>query len=710
MMPTERSDSREADVVARPPGPTSIVGPCAIAFLASASVMIVELLAFRFVSRYLGNSIYTVTAIIGVVLGGLAIGNYVGGFLADRFRLGRTLSLFFVLSSAGCFAVPVINRLVGEWSALAALNWPQHIAVHVILTFSLPSLLLGTIGPIVAKMALERTVHVGRTVGSVYACGALGSIVGTFACGFFLIPNFGNHAVIQCVGGMLALLALICGARDWLPRGWAGASIFLLALGLAPWPWARTFGADWGLRENITPHVLFDADSEYGHVRIEESSETPGLRTMILDKLEHSYLDVNRPDDFHYEYEQVFSSITNLVAGQRDAIRALALGGGGYTFPRHILRHWPRSDVDVAEIDPVVTQAAMAAFELTPDPRIKIVHLDARQHLVDLLRRKNAGEPIAPFDIAFLDSFNDFNVPFHLTTKECDEMVYSLLSDDGVYLTVLIDVLEVGDFLGSMLKTLGQTFAHCECIYAGEKDEPFNASARNTFVVVASKKDLRLERLVPARVAAHRLTRRQLDDLIHRPNALVLTDDYAPVESLLLNVVKRMSKDRPWKADALKFYNLGNSESAQGHYADAIVAYRRALELEPAFHLAYINLSLAQIELKQYQAAITSLQKAAEVRPDLPNPLIDLGGVYMLLHDYEKAVEIYERAIRINPDYANSYNALGMALGNLGRLEEARSAFRRALDLHPDFAEARENLNRVDGALRPSPSTRPSSN
>lgn len=710
MTPTKRSDAAETDRVALPAGSTSIFGPCALAFLASASVMIVELLAFRFVSRFLGNSIYTVTAIIGVVLGGLAIGNYVGGFLADRFRLGRTLSLFFVLSSAGCFAVPVINRLVGEWSALAALNWPRHIAIHVVLTFSLPSLLLGTIGPIVAKMALERTVHVGRTVGSVYACGALGSIVGTFACGFYLIPNFGNHAVIQSVGGMLALLALICGARDWLPYGWAGASIILLALGLAPWPWARTFGAEWGLRENITPKVLFDADSEYGHVRVEESNETPGLRTMILDKLEHSYIDVNRPDDFYYEYEQVFSSITYLVAGRRDGIHALVLGGGGYTFPRHILRHWPKSYVDVVEIDPVVTEAAMATFGLTPDPRIHIVHLDARQHLVDLLRRKGAGEAIAPFDIAYLDSFDDFNVPFHLTTKECDEMVHSLLSDDGVYLTVLIDVLDVGDFLGSMLKTLGETFAYCDCFYAGERDKPFRASARNTFVIVASKKALHFERLEPARIAAHRLTRRQLDDLIHRPNALVLTDDYAPVESLLLPVVRSIGNELRWKADALKFYNLGNAESAQGRFADAIVAYRRALDSEPAFHLAYINMSLAQIKLKQFQGAIASLKTASEIRPDLPSPLIDLGGVYMLLHDYEMAASTYKLAVTVGPDYPNSYNALGMALANLGRLDDARNAFRRALDLNPEFAEARENLARVEQALRQSPASRPASN
>ena len=98
------------------PPPRSSPGlwvPCATAFIASACVMIVELLAFRLVSRYLGNSNYTTTAIIGVVLGGLALGNYIGGRIADRFGSVSALATLFVLASAGCFAIPVINALIG---------------------------------------------------------------------------------------------------------------------------------------------------------------------------------------------------------------------------------------------------------------------------------------------------------------------------------------------------------------------------------------------------------------------------------------------------------------------------------------------------------------------------------------------------------------------------------------------------------------------
>lgn len=677
-----------------------------MAFIAGGSVMILELLAFRLIARHLGSSNYTVTAIIGVVLGGLAAGNFLGGYLADRFRLGRLLSLLFVLSSAACFAVPVVNHLVGEWTALFYLSWPKRIAAHVTLTFLVPSVVLGTIGPVVAKMALLRSIHVGRTVGSVYALGALGSIVGTFACGFLLIPNFGNHAVIQCLGGLLAGMAIVSGTREWLPYGWGGAAIVLMAIGLAPWPWARTVGADWGMRESITPLVLFDADSEYGHVRVEQSHEVPGLRLMILDKLDHSYVNLHRPEDLLYSYERVYSAITDHVAGSRDAVRALILGGGGYTHPRHILRRRPHSFVEVAEIDPVVTEAAMVAFGLTPDPRMKIVHLDARQHLADLLRRK----PVPRFDFVFLDAVNDFNVPFHLTTLECQRMIDSLLTPDGVFLMTLIDVMEVGGFLGSTLKTLRETFPYCECFCAGVRGGVLNPSGRYTFVIASSKKDWQLNRLaLAADLEALRLTDEQKNDLIGRPEAIVLTDDHAPVEHLLLGVVQRMGQGRAVHEAAMKYHQRGNALASLGRPAEAIEAYQKALELEPSHYDAHMGIGLAAKELRRFDEAIAAFETASRLRPEMPSPVINLGGIHMLRHDYASAVAAYERAVTIDSSYAPSHNALGMALANLGRLDDARAAFRKALELNSSYEEARSNLARVEAAMKGSPASAPSS-
>src|SRR3989339_2021969 len=60
--------------------------PHAIIFFSSAFIMVVELVAGRLIARHLGSSIYTWTSVIGVILAGISIGNYLGGWLADQRR------------------------------------------------------------------------------------------------------------------------------------------------------------------------------------------------------------------------------------------------------------------------------------------------------------------------------------------------------------------------------------------------------------------------------------------------------------------------------------------------------------------------------------------------------------------------------------------------------------------------------------------------
>ena len=53
----------------------------AIAFTSSFCVMVIELVASRILAPYIGVSLYTWTSIIGVILTGIAIGNYIGCLL-----------------------------------------------------------------------------------------------------------------------------------------------------------------------------------------------------------------------------------------------------------------------------------------------------------------------------------------------------------------------------------------------------------------------------------------------------------------------------------------------------------------------------------------------------------------------------------------------------------------------------------------------------
>jgi MFS family permease len=182
--------------------------PCLIALTAGLCIMTVELLAGNVVAGVLGASLYTWTAVIGVIMAGLALGNYLGGWTADRFEARRSLGVVFLLSALACATIIALNARVGG----ALDDWdigPPRIAAHVSLVFILPGTLLGFVTPLVVKMALDQGRARGRTVGAVYAANAAGSIAGTFLTGFVLIPALPTSRTIWAISAILALLGLL---------------------------------------------------------------------------------------------------------------------------------------------------------------------------------------------------------------------------------------------------------------------------------------------------------------------------------------------------------------------------------------------------------------------------------------------------------------------------------------------------------------------
>jgi len=82
---TETSPDGRLDPLAVSPLPqTRLWRPNLIVFLSSACIMIIELVAGRIIAPYVGVSLYTWTSVIGVVLAGISLGNFLGGEIADR--------------------------------------------------------------------------------------------------------------------------------------------------------------------------------------------------------------------------------------------------------------------------------------------------------------------------------------------------------------------------------------------------------------------------------------------------------------------------------------------------------------------------------------------------------------------------------------------------------------------------------------------------
>lgn len=328
----------------------------ALVFLTSICVMTLELTASRLIAKTVGSSLYTWTSVIGVVLAGITLGNFLGGWLADRFDRGRALAWMYLCGSVSCASVLWLDQIVSPMSRPTIFSWPTWVLTVVAAMFLLPSLALGTISPLVASMALSRSSRLGSTVGNVYAWGALGSIIGTFLTGFYLMDVWGTRTIIGMTAATLGILAavvagsprlfrtaVVCG---WLQLlGWtvlaatctqqAAASTAETVGTLFTATQSRQqaeatrlrweqFGRSLGTKLHELGLVLqlrddrigaYYDESHYSTIMVTDGEhQGRPVKHLRLDKLIHSYYDPANPTTLHYEYEQVYAAVTKRTA------------------------------------------------------------------------------------------------------------------------------------------------------------------------------------------------------------------------------------------------------------------------------------------------------------------------------------------------------------------------------------------------------------
>lgn len=360
-VPKMSSNGPRTSSRSKPRSTGTLVGFNALVFVTSICVMTLELTASRLIAKHVGSSLYTWTSVIGVVLAGITLGNWLGGWMADRYDRGRALAWTYVLASIACGSVLWLDQLIGTIARPESLSWPTWVLTVVGGMFLLPALALGTTSPLVASMALQRSSKTGSTVGNVYAWGALGSIVGTFLTGFYLIDVWGTRSIVGMTAVTLAILAVMVAAGrrafqtavvlGWIQLlGWtilfatasdhAFASLgqtvaFCVNLGktdanatVRRMHWSE-FGNQIGekLRElglilRLRDDALGDYHDESNYSDINVSNNVVDgkeVKSLRLDKLIHSYYDPADPTALHYEYEKVYAAVTKKVASPSGA-------------------------------------------------------------------------------------------------------------------------------------------------------------------------------------------------------------------------------------------------------------------------------------------------------------------------------------------------------------------------------------------------------
>lgn len=523
-----------------------------VVFIASFCTLVIELVAGRIMAPYVGVSLYTWTSIIGVVLAGISIGAYLGGRIADRYPRSSTLGWLLFLSGLGAFSISPLTNLIGGAQFQTSLM--TRILLITTIIFFVPSCLLGMISPVVVKLTLNNLEKTGNVVGKIYAFSTLGSILGTFATGFYLISWMGTRYILLTMGIILIISALIFGGFFRSKKTLALFFLFLFLFALLPLVGLHVYATTnpeefsfptspiesikrmvvYAFKPPLEEETYFFKESDYYTLKLKKSikgNDGNPLESLVLDHLVHSYTDLKNPLYIEYEYIRMYEEMVRWQAKKRKSLKALFLGGGGYTFPRFIEAKYPKAEINVVEIDPEITRVAKKYLGVSENSKIRSFNEDGRWFVMNC---KEKGT----YDFIFGDAFNDLSIPYHLTTKEFAVQLKNLLKPDGLLLANVIDSFKKGAFMPSYIRTLEEVFGKGN-VHLMTLISDYDKIGISTCVVVASPKKLDMEEFVRVvkgkggEMTSHVMPQDRLQEFLKERYSVILTDDYVPVDNLI---------------------------------------------------------------------------------------------------------------------------------------------------------------------------------
>ena len=509
--------------------------------------MALEIMSSRTLAPYFGSSLFVWGSLIGIVLTGLSLGYYYGGRRADVNPSYATFSS--IIFAAGGYTLLTTLGSSSIFSFVLAMNLGERFAPLLVSALLLgpPSICLGMISPYAIRLSTKKITQVGQTTGNLYAISTVGSIIGTFLTAFFLIPEATLTTNLYGVSMVLIATSLV-----GLPLRRKGVAVVAVSVSLAliMSPPLTMVG------------VVEQRDTLY-HRLVVLDDGVGWIRTLLLDNNFHSAMDLRDPDRIVYLYTGFFHIG---MAYNPEVKDVLFIGGGGFSGPKRFLKDYEDISVDVVEIDGDVVEVARQYFSVVPNERLNIYVADGRTYLMGSEKK---------YDLIILDAYARTYVPFHLMTKEFHELLSRHLSEEGVIISNVITALEgdASNLLRAELKTMMAVYPRVE-VYK------VSVIAADSFVqntiVVASKYDQSLtteellqnaERRVKVPGIQNMLAQRYTG-VIDISQSPILTDDYAPVESLLNPVT-----GRPYVKVVVNPQNIVVSEIQKTEYLEEVLEF-----------------------------------------------------------------------------------------------------------------------------------------
>lgn len=508
-----------------------------IVFITGAAVLVLEVSATRILAPYFGNTIYTVSSVISVILLALSIGYYVGGRLADK---KATLFLFYSIIALSGFTVFILYLLIifllPKLGNLFSLHSGPLFSSLILFLF--PNFLLGLLSPVVAKlqkMSSEKS-GIGRITGDVFFWSTLGSILGSLATGFIFIPFFGIDTIVIGVGISLTIIGLLGLSVAGMNKNtlskllllslFIGGFSLLLFIAKAHAVEKTTVYSQDGVYEKL---IIFDGSYKGKPTRFFQQDKS-NSGAMFLDSSE-----------LVYDYTKYYA-IYKLVTPQIQ--HALVIGGGAYSIPKALLNNNSEVQVDVAEIEPSLFDLSKKYFNVPTTPRLKNYVADGRRFLHDSPHQ---------YDLIFSDVYYSlYSIPTHFVTQDFFELSKQKLNPNGFFVANIIGSFSRSSpsFILSEIKTFQTVYPNSYFFAVTSQNSlypqniiavGYNSSEKLNFEKAKKSSDTFLQSIPKTQVSMERF------DLSSYP---IFTDNYAPVDYYITQTLDKLdSKKRSFSGE-----------------------------------------------------------------------------------------------------------------------------------------------------------------
>lgn len=489
-----------------------------LAFVEGAAVMVCELLGAKLVGPYFGGSLYVWASALGVTLGALMTGYYLGGVLSAK---NKNTFVYWALIIAGVLLL--LMPKTGHWIMSTLIEGDPNTSVQSgsvisLMVFMFPQLVLfGLTSPLIINTLNQGKDKAGKMAGSVYAISTFGGIIATFLMGFYMLPELGIYVPAAIFGMLLIILSCIGLLLNKKYVGGMMSVVFILIgfinMGSSPVPKSNRF------------KVQYHSDGILGQVKVVDqqfithSRGAKPARILFVNNTAQTIMDLQNPEYTLWDWSYYFPSAAGVYPKDSDVL-LFGLGGGA------LVKQFGRLgfNLDVVELDERIKDVTLKYFGL--DPATNVVVDDGR-HYINTVQKK--------YDIITLDVFISETPPAQLISVESFKKMKEKLKPGGMVMMNFYGYLngELGRSGRSVYKTFQEAGFDTKLFVT-----PGEEGARN-LILLATTTEMDFTNCTysePGLPALGDITRYFVDpSTLDMTDAVTLTDDQPILEKMYID-------------------------------------------------------------------------------------------------------------------------------------------------------------------------------